>query len=87
MRRRTDIAAYGLIDWYAMSLVMTLIVAGACTLLVIGFGWMGARAARPGRVRLTPWRFLMLLAFTALIAVSVHVVTLIRASGLGAPAG
>ena len=47
--------------------------------LTILFGWRGARASRPlAPPRLVPWRFLMLLAFTALVAMLVHMVTLVR---------
>ncbi len=61
-----------------MTFSLTSIAAAICLLLTVGFGWMGARASRPGRVRLAPWRFMMLLAFTALIAMAVHLVTLFR---------
>jgi hypothetical protein len=52
------------------------------TLLIVSlvltcvFGWLGARPSRPGRTRLAPWRFMMLLAFTALLAMAVHLVNL-----------
>lgn len=61
-----------------MNFTLTSVAAAACLLLTVAFGWMGARASRPGRVRLAPWRFMMLLAFTALIAMTVHLVTLVR---------
>ena len=61
-----------------MNFTLTSIAAAICTLLTLAFGWLGARASRPGRVRLAPWRFMMLLAFTALIAMAVHLVSLAR---------
>ncbi len=74
-----------------MNFASTSAAAVICLLLTVTFGWMGARAPRPGRVRLTPWRFMMLLAFTATIAMAVHLVTLFREGAgeqsptLGAP--
>ena len=61
-----------------MNITTTFVAVAACLLLTVAFGWMGARTARPGRVRLTPWRFMMVLAFTATVAVAVHLVTLFR---------
>ena len=63
-----------------MTFTVTLAAAALCLALTVAFGWLGARPPRPGRVRLVPWRFLMLLAFTALIAMAVHLVTLVRES-------
>ena len=54
-----------------------------CLSLTVLFGWLGARPAKPGRVRLAPWRFLMVLTFTAAIAFAVHLVSLMRAGGGG----
>jgi uncharacterized membrane protein YsdA (DUF1294 family) len=57
-------------------------LAALCLLLTVLFGWRGARAARPHtEPRLTPWRFLMLIAFTGMVAMLVHLVNLIRDPG------
>lgn len=62
-----------------MNLLITVSAAGAALALTILFGWLGARPARPlGPPRLVPWRWLMLLAFTALVAMLVHLVTLAK---------
>jgi hypothetical protein len=62
-----------------MTLPVTAVLAAFCLLLAVLFGWLGARPARPHRApRLVPWRFLMLLAFTGMIALLVHVVALLR---------
>jgi hypothetical protein len=61
-----------------MTFPLTSAAALASLFLTVLFGWLGARPSRPGRTRLAPWRFLMLLSFTALIAMAVHLVTLMR---------
>ena len=61
-----------------MSLPTTLALAIVSLILTWVFGWLGARPSRPGRTRLAPWRFIMLLAFTTLIAMAVHLVDLVR---------
>jgi hypothetical protein len=61
-----------------MTLPITSALALATLILTVFFGWRGAQRSQPGRTRLAPWRFMMLLAFTALIALAVHLVTLIR---------
>ncbi len=63
-----------------MTFPITAALAGGCLLLTLLFGWQGARPPKPGRVRLAPWRFMMVLAFTATIAFAVHLVTLARES-------
>jgi hypothetical protein len=68
-----------------MTLPVTAALAGLCLFLSVLFGWLGSRPARPHREpRLVPWRFLMLLAFTAMVALLVHVVALFR-DPLGPP--
>jgi len=65
-----------------MTAPVTAALAGACFLLAILFGWRGARIARPHtEPRLVPWRFLMLIAFTGMVAMLVHLVTLVRGDG------
>jgi hypothetical protein len=62
-----------------MTVSVTAVLAGFCLALAILFGWRGARAARPhAEPRLVPWRFLMLVAFTGMVAMLVHLVNLIR---------
>ena len=61
-----------------MNLPITFASATACIVFTVVFGWLGSRPSRPGRIRLAPWRFMMLLAFTALIATAVHLVSLVR---------
>ena len=65
-----------------MTFPVTAALAAAFLVLTALFGWRGARTARPHQPpRLIPWRFLMLLAFTAMVAMLVHLVTLVREPG------
>jgi hypothetical protein len=59
-----------------MNLPTTLALAIVSLILTWVFGALGARPSQPGRTRLAPWRFMMLLAFTALLAMAVHLVNL-----------
>lgn len=69
-----------------MTVPVTAALAGLFLLLAVLFGWRGARAARPHtEPRLVPWRFLMLLAFTAMVAMLVHLVSLVRGEGSVGP--
>jgi hypothetical protein len=62
-----------------MNMQATAILAGLALAATVLFGWLGARPARPlARPRMAPWRVLMLLAFTLMIALLVHVVGLLR---------
>ena len=61
-----------------MNLPTTLAFTSIALILTAFFGWRGAQPSRPGRIRLAPWRLMMLLAFTGLIAMAVHLVTLTR---------
>ena len=62
-----------------MTLPVTAALAGMFLVLTVLFGWRGAKASRPlSAPRMVPWRFLMLLAFTGMVAMLVHVVTLFR---------
>lgn len=65
-----------------MNITMTSLLAATALLFAIVFGWIGARPSRPGRIRMAPWRFFMLLAFTALIATTVHLVSLLKDRGV-----
>lgn len=59
-----------------MSLTLTLIllaVGGALTGL---FGWLGARPKVPGRPRLAPWQFLMMLSAAFALLMAVHLLNL-----------
>lgn len=65
-----------------MALLPTAILAACALAFTILFGWLGARPASPHRgPRLVPWRFLMLLAFLAMVLALVHLVALVRGSG------
>jgi hypothetical protein len=67
-----------------MTVPVTAALAGICLALTVLFGWRGARASRPhAEPRLVPWRFLMLLAFTGMVAMLVHLVNLVRGEGGG----
>lgn len=69
-----------------MTVSVTAALAALCLALAILFGWQGARAARPhAGPRLVPWRFLMLIAFTGMVAMLVHLVDLIRDPGGAGP--
>jgi hypothetical protein len=69
-----------------MTVSVTATLAGVCFLLAVLFGWRGARASRPHtEPRLVPWRFLMLIAFTGMVAMLVHLVNLMREPGGGPP--
>ena len=62
-----------------MTLFPTAILAVCALALTVLFGWLGARPANPLRgPRLVPWRFLMLLAFLAMVLALVHVAALLR---------
>ena len=69
-----------------MTVPVTAALAGLCLVLAVLFGWRGALAARPhAEPRLVPWRFLMLLAFTGMVAMLVHLVNLVRGEGGAGP--
>lgn len=69
-----------------MTLLVTAVLAALCLALTVFCGWRGARLSRPNaEPRLIPWRFLMLIAFTGMVALLVHVVTLVRDPGSAAP--
>ena len=62
-----------------MSLEVTFALAGFALLATVLFGWLGARPSRPlAPPRLAPWRAMMLAAFTAMVALLIHAVALIR---------
>jgi hypothetical protein len=67
-----------------MTVPVTAALAGLCLALAVLFGWRGAQAARPhAEPRLVPWRFLMLIAFTGMVAMLVHLVNLLKGDGAG----
>ena len=69
-----------------MTFPITAALTVLCLLITLFCGWRGAQAARPHvEPRLIPWRFLMLLAFTLMVAMLVHLVALLRAPTGGAP--
>jgi hypothetical protein len=67
-----------------MTLSVTAALAVLCLILAVLFGWLGALPPRPhAPPRLVPWRFLMLIAFTGVVALLVHVVTLLKGPAAG----
>ena len=57
-----------------LTLPVTVILLAVSSLLTIGFGFMGARPHDLRRTgpRMIPWRFLMMLSFTAALVMLVH---------------
>lgn len=65
-----------------MTLPVSLTIAALALALTLVFGWLGARPVKPlSAPRLVPWRFMMMIAFVAVIAMLVHAVALVRAGG------
>jgi len=65
-----------------MTVPISLTLAGVALALTLLFGWLGARPVKPlSPPRLMPWRFMMMIAFVAVIAMLVHVVALVKAGG------
>ncbi|MCC7267730.1 MAG: hypothetical protein IT546_10380 [Caulobacteraceae bacterium] len=60
-----------------MTLQTTLAILAGFVLAALICGWLGARPTRPGRVRMAPWRFMMLLAAAGAILMIVHLVNLL----------
>jgi len=61
-----------------LSLTFTLILAIVFGLFTALFGFLGARPMNPNRgPRMVPWRFLMLLTFTAALLLVVHLLNLL----------
>ena len=64
-----------------MSIDATLVVAGLAALAAAICGWLGARPADPSRPpRLTPWRFLMLVAIVVVVTALGHLAAIWRSS-------
>ena len=62
-----------------MTVPVTAALASFSLALTVFCGWRGARTSRPlSAPRLVPWRFFMLLAFSALVACLVHLAGLLR---------
>ncbi len=62
-----------------MTLPITVALAVLFLVLTVVCGLAGARAAAPMKPpRLVPWRMIMLFAFAALVAMLVHIVSLLR---------
>jgi hypothetical protein len=61
----------------AVSLQLTLALLAGFALTAAVCGFLGARPTRPGRVRMAPWRFMILLAAAGAILMLVHVVNLL----------
>lgn len=61
-----------------MELPLTVAVAAAFLIVAVACGWLGARPPNPHRgPRLAPWRFLMMMAATGFLLMSVHIVNLL----------
>lgn len=61
-----------------MSLTPTLILLAAALALTVFAGWRGARRWQPGmKVRMAPWRMIMLLSATAVFVLLIHLAALL----------
>jgi len=61
-----------------LSLLITVILLAVSALLTVFFGLMGARPMNPLKgPRMVPWRFLMMLMFTATLLLVVHLLTVL----------
>lgn len=60
-----------------MSLQLTLAVLAGFVVAAVVCGWIGSRPTVPGRVRMAPWRFMMLLAAAGALLMIVHLVNLL----------
>ncbi|MDR3512929.1 MAG: hypothetical protein P4L73_14935 [Caulobacteraceae bacterium] len=59
-----------------MSLIITLVLLAATLALTGLFGWLGARPKVPGRPRMAPWQFLMMLSASFALLMAVHLLNL-----------
>ena len=66
----------------AVSMTLTLSLAAVFTAFAVFAGWRGSRPPRPPRVRMAPWRFLMVLSAAVVSLLMIHVASLLG----GAPA-
>ena len=64
-----------------MTVTQTLILLAAALAAVVFCGWRGARPSMPGKVRMIPWRFMMLLAAFGVVLCLIHLASI----GRGAP--
>ncbi len=62
-----------------MSLTLTLILLGASVAFGVFCGWRGALPPHPLKVRMAPWRFLMLLSAALAFLLMVHLAALLAA--------
>ncbi|MDI7775456.1 hypothetical protein [Asticcacaulis sp. EMRT-3] len=59
-------------------LILTVILLTAAALLTAFFGYMGARPHNPLKgPRMVPWRFLMMVVFTVVLLLLVHLLTML----------
>jgi len=64
-----------------MGMGVTVALAAIFLVVAIISGWRGARAARPlSPPRLVPWRFVMLVCLTILLALLAHMVGLLHST-------
>lgn len=59
-----------------MSVTLTLILLAASIASVVFCGWRGARPPHPLKVRMAPWRFLMLLSAVLVVLLLIHLAAL-----------
>jgi hypothetical protein len=64
----------------AVDLNLTLILIGGFALFAIFCGWRGSRPPQPPKVRMAPWRFLMVLSAAVLSILLIHAVALLSGS-------
>lgn len=57
-----------------MTVTQTLMLLAACLAGTVFCGWRGARPSMPGKVRMMPWRFLMLLGAFGVVVCLIHLV-------------
>lgn len=61
-----------------LGLLLTVILLAASAALTFFFGWMGMRPMDPRKgPRMVPWRFLMMISFTASLLLIVHLLTVL----------
>ncbi|HEY1225450.1 MAG TPA: hypothetical protein VGE54_09500 [Brevundimonas sp.] len=57
-----------------MSVTLTLILIAAAVASAVFCGWRGAKPPHPLKVRMAPWRFLMLVSASLVVFLLIHLV-------------